>query len=135
MQILSLIIIMLLNSVPVSFDEIDANFHHRLLIRHALQSNTVTIQPVANMQAIQVLRAASMNNLLAFASEYALDKQGFSYRHNQSAYSITVNQEVLFYTFSIDILKDNVPATRCFYEVDFRVNGGSFIRRMANLPY
>jgi len=123
-------------SISAYSHETDKVFGKRLLMRHGIDQEAAVIANIGESNPnLEILKQGSLDYLLFFAESYDLLSRGFSYEKNPETYVVQVDGKTLYYFYTVNIIKDNVPMTRNFYEVSFRVDGALYISRTAHYDY
>ncbi len=84
-------------------------YHVTLTEKYGYQVIEVTVAPVTNPERLKTIREMSENvrrRLVDFAS--SIEADAFTYKSNNDFWRLNKGNRVFSYTFSIDILKNNV---------------------------
>ena len=138
MKKLLLTTLFLLTCSSVCADNIDYDaqkFNEREQQRHPkLYKDSVVMLSERTTNEIKQLQAAELEVLIDFATSYELQEVGFSYATNPNIFVIMKkgSEEVLAYTFSIDVLKNGQVSARRFCVASKRVDGSFYVSRLSD---
>lgn len=126
-------IILALMAVGQAFasDSYSDTLHSRMIEREPhlySASNFVAVEEVP--EEIAALQLGSVLELVEFARDYDLFSKGFFYELNNNMYEVVKENEVIGYTYSVNILKNDVLTHRRFYILNKRVDGVFYLGRI-----
>ncbi len=114
-------------------DSFADTLHQRMVEREPHFYAEATFQKVSEVpEDIAAIQMGTVLELVDFASELDLFALGFFYELNANMYEVVLQNEVIGYTYSINILKNDVLRTRRFYILNRRVDGVFYVGRIVN---
>lgn len=113
-----------------------ADTYHQRLVAKFPQAKITEIRKISIEDVpaeILNLRKEGLQELLDFATDLDLFAIGWSYESHPNIYqAVNESGEVILYTFSTSIIKDDMMTARRIYQADRRVDGVFYIGRVSD---
>lgn len=131
MKTLLITLLLSISSVLAHHDSVSDVLHERMVEREAHLYDGAVFKEITEIpRDIEILKTGDLVELINFAQQYDLFAEGFHYALNENTYEIKKGEDVIGYTYSIDISKNDKPFVRRFYIVNKRVDGVFYVGRI-----